>query len=408
MQPTNVKPEQNAPAAPAQGKVAIPLKPVVVKKNYKVLIYVYKQGIVLISGANPKSPTILPLQFAANAVLDGEIMDVHELIKVLANFFITNNIHNDHYSLLVSDDYTYRKILTSTTLGKMELEAKDFIEATPHEYVLSKVFKVGKNNVAAATNKDMMRAIEDELKKLDNTKEVVATAAFDDAIKKLCTSFTSDNAIKLLARYSTLRAWSMQEVDETGGIWNVDLTGGSGENEDGDKKPTSLIKVQNNTTVYAGVFGVLILVLGVLVVTNMNSLFPPKKPPLTGPVYQPNQPVNAVAPTAVPTAADPLVPNTPTDSTNVVVPAIALIIVIEGVDVEPVKTLQTSLTLLGYNNITQKIAELAPSKTTILIKKDLDKTKKDPFVKEVTRLLQSASIVESETIASDVVIKLAK
>lgn len=394
---TPIPPQQTtqgvAPAKPA-GVVAttavnknIKVAP---KKVFKTILYLTQKTLTVIKGTDPKTPSIATINFIPQAMLDGEIIDIHELIKQLSAFFMQQQLQELHYSILVGSDFVYRKDIKNASISKMEKEAQDFIDAIPHEYVLSRVFRLPKSTVVAAINKDVVRTIDDELKKNECIRDNIAITELSEDIKKiLATGLTLEASNKLLQKYNGLRQWSMIEVDETGGIWNADL--GGGDDEDSSKTTTSLIKAQSNTMLYGGVFAALLVILGVVFLLT-------KPKPSTSTATT----ISSSSETVVASSSASLVANASTAQ------SLAIIIVSSTTNTISAKTIEDGLKEKKYMNITSKAAQTSPAKTTVMVRKNISQDIFDTLTSDINLIASGSAIKQQDKLESDVIIEVGK
>lgn len=256
----------------------------------KAVLLMLRNGFYFLS-AKQKEPLFCELP--PTIYVNLEILDERAFDKQVRNFFLTNNIVHASVIILAHAQTCYVAELNHLSPDEQEEQKEQFLDSVPHEYMYSKAYRQARGIRVVAMNKEPVRIIMEALEAVDcNVDAIVPLGALEKGEKIFDTTPTAANTQAIITRAESLRNLSVV-APEAGGIWSIEIGAGSKEEEKAKEK-------KNNAILLAGVFGGLLIILGVMVAFNYNSLFPKKQPAQAAGALEPSLPPATPTPTPTP------------------------------------------------------------------------------------------------------------
>lgn len=237
-------------------------------------IFYLEENRAVFYGSN--IPQILSLDLPVEVVNDLEVIDKEKLSSLLQSFIQSNKIEPANLIILLSTAVTFEKDFQDFSSEELDEETQKFIELVPFQEIESKKIKIDKKWKVVVINKDFCNAFKSGLEKQGFTVTAfIPASVLQETMPELASNLDLNiilNKIELVKQYSIL---SKQETTRV--------------------LKTEIQKKQQNKKmlVLYAIFGFLLLILIILILTNVMSKPSPKSRTIknTGPSVIPTLPM---------------------------------------------------------------------------------------------------------------------
>lgn len=204
--------------------------------------------------------SILQLEFPPEVISYLDLIHEAKFEQLLDSFLEQNQLAGGGAILVYATTAVFEKDFEETQAGREDTEIQKFIDIVPFEDVLSRTYKLNKKVKAVAINNRVYESIRTVFEKRNFLiHSVIPVSVLQETFSELAQNIDLGF---ILSKIDSVKQFSM-------------INGNSGSSPTLEKKPES--KKQNKRIyVLGGVFGVLILILIVLVITSLLSKPVPK------------------------------------------------------------------------------------------------------------------------------------
>jgi hypothetical protein len=345
----------------------------------RAIIYVCRDRLYFYA---PELPQVLVMAYTTASVADMEMLNKEVFNKQIQTFVTTNNLQTFHPYVIINNELIFQKVIRQQQKEQKEELTNAFFSNVPFERIAFIQYEAEDTSYLFAMNEDILKAIRHafELKGTQITL-AVPDIMIPNFVVSSQTGFTAENGAYLIQSIETFKQYN---------FINIQLEQTKKAKADQKMQKTSPRRVQ----ALGGVFGVLILILVTLLVTNRQSVSPgAKASTVPSPVIAAPTPlVVSPVPVASPEASLKTSLNIDIQSTQPASSASAQI--------------RTQLILLGYTQITTSVAPAVPVKNTISYSSKVS----EPIRQEINTSIQSLfPDVSVQTVVgpqSDIIIQL--
>ncbi len=252
------------------------------KKQNAIFYIDLGQGFFL--GSNARGT--LQVDFPADTFADGDLIDKEKFLQRLQEFIQTNKIEPCPLIVIYSKSISFEKEFEENTVSeKSEAEIAEFIELVPFEDVLSKIYKLNNKKRAIAFNRELFENVNYGFER----EKFTVVSAVPYSVLEVMISELADNLDLniLLNKFEEMKQYNFENDIEP--------------LKDNNSKTET--KTNNKKRVYLllGVFGILAVVLGFLIITTILTPTKIKTPTLVKQPPSVNQPVQtAPEPSVIP------------------------------------------------------------------------------------------------------------
>lgn len=197
------------------------------------------------------------IDFPLDAAQDAEVISREKLTTLIQAFLQTNSIPAGNMTLIISPQLTFEKDLIDIPFDQQEIESQKFFDTVPFENVAPLRATVNQKKMIIATNKDFIETVRSAF----TTQGFMVPAAVPASVlQRIVPELQTTLDLKLMytkvdmvKQYNFLTIQELPKIPET-------FTG----------KPRN----KGRMLLLAGVFAVLLLVLGYMIITNVLHIFP--------------------------------------------------------------------------------------------------------------------------------------
>ncbi len=256
------------------------------KKQNAILYIDLGKGFFL--GSNARGT--LQIDFPADTFADGDLIDKEKFLQRLQEFIQTNKIEPCPLIVIYSKSISFEKEFEENTVSeKSETEIAEFIELVPFEDVLSKIYKLNNKKRAIAFNRELFESVNYGFER----EKFTVVSAVPYSVLEVMISELADNLDLniLLNKFEEMKQYNFENDIEP--------------LKDNNSKTET--KTNNKKRVYLllGVFGILAVVLGFLIITTIFAPAKKKTPTLVKQPPSVNQPVQtAPEPSVIPQSSN--------------------------------------------------------------------------------------------------------
>ena len=389
-------------------------------KSHPIILFVDRLGFSLYQDT---LANVLKFNFTSDLVANMDVISRAQLISLVATLIQINKIVSSDIAIILSDDVIYIKdlavpaqkpplappVLTPVpvqapapkTEGAEDKECKDevesFLENIPFEEVLARVIKTESMNRVVAVNKDLVMSIVDAFVTKGSNLDTIVPAFIYGQNINFTAGLTPGNVKTVLGNIEILKSGNLL-TDQEKIILFRNLKGQT------EALPTSVAKKPQNRRQYllAGVFVILLIILGVVYVTSQGS-------------NGNSQPQTAVAPnvqTIVPTAVPTVVPAIATSSATVIPTDLKTVNIIISHSAQSsviATSLKTGLSNMGFQNVTDQVLEVSiPEKSSVVFSQNISADLRSSIIAELKEVLPNFSVLENQDSNSTVNISIGK
>ena len=215
---------------------------------------------------NADLPQPLVVNFPLDTMQDGEVVSREKCMQLIDTFLKTNQLLPGPIQFAISPFLTYERVLPQVENEESKLAVQAFLDMIPFENVISLYANVNGQRWVLATNKSLLDTIK---RGFEQAHWTVTSAVPISILQQLVPELaqTIDFSL-LLAKIDSIRQYSFLSPSQT-----IQPTTTTNSTNVSPKQPA---KTDNKRAIMlAGVFGVLLIV---LVVMLINSMAPPKPP----------------------------------------------------------------------------------------------------------------------------------
>lgn len=207
----------------------------------------------------------LQVDFPPDTFADGDLINKEKFLLLLQAFIQTNKIEPCPLILVFSKSISFEKEFEENTVSeKSEAEITEFIELVPFEDVLSKIYKLNNKKRAIAFNRELFENVNYGF---EREKFTVVSAVPYSVLEVMITELADNLDLNiLLSKFEVMKQYNFENDIEP--------------LKNSDSKTEAEIKTKNNKRTYLllGVFGILAVILGFLIITTVFTPTKPKKP----------------------------------------------------------------------------------------------------------------------------------
>jgi|GEM_PF-4150200 len=367
-----------------------------------------KEAVILIDTTklevfDTASKKVYQFPFPQNSIADFEVVNVNALTDQLINFFRQNKFSFTEYVIILGTSTLFQKDFSlqptssspqnqgtkaqadpikQMTVADLQVQKQRFLDLVPFQNVISTEMPINKGSKVIAGNKEICEVAQASVMPQANLKAIFPMTIFVSNSQQ-ASSLTPDIARKAL-RVESLKQYNMYNRTDHPRISNNNQTG--------------FIKKQKKQDIMLiGIFAVLMLVLGVLLVP---MFLPHKKAP-----SQPQVLVTQPPPSSSPTQTM-RVTSIPSSSTSANLQNADLTVKIT----DSTKTASTAddirnaLKKAGLNNIITKTASTVGTQTTLIFGPHVDDVSQTAVVNIVRQFVTDPIIQKNNTVTSDILI----
>lgn len=383
-----------------------------VKKRNGVLFIEKNLCQVYTDGAQ----NVLTYQYPPNIIQDLEIIQLEEFHKQLLQFLAQNNLPPTEFVLVLGNNLFFVKdvskpvdpkattppakpgqpqqtVPAAQVVKNEEEEVQTFLSNVPFENVSFKVFKTNSATRILATNRDLFEAFKRVFEQQGHTiTEIIPSYAFEMFKNvKLGDTLTPNSARAVLKDIDSIKQQSML----------VNQMMGQPEEKLKAPEPDNPLKnPKKRMMMYGGIFSVLILVLGYLVVTQF--ILKPE------PTRQATQTTEEVVEETIPPSQIVSVSEAPVATNSASVNEGVSIQIISSTATAPqVNELRDNLTTAGFTTITTRTTTVTASNTQIVFQPDVPETARQELTEAVTILYPNTTTTTNAEAQFDAIITLA-
>jgi hypothetical protein len=367
-----------------------------------------KEAVILIDTTklevfDTASKKVYQFPFPQNSIADFEVVNVNALTDQLINFFRQNKFSFTEYVIILGTSTLFQKDFSlqptssspqnqgtkaqadpikQMTVADLQVQKQRFLDLVPFQNVISTEMPINKGSKVIAGNKEICEVAQASVMPQANLKAIFPMTIFVSNSQQ-ASSLTPDIARKAL-KVESLKQYNMYNRTDHPRISNNNQTG--------------FIKKQKKQDIMlVGIFAVLLLVLGVLLVP---MFLPHKKAP-----SQPQVLVTQPSPSPSPTQTV-RVTSIPSSSTSADLQNADLTVKIT----DSTKTasiaddIRNALKKAGLNNITTKTASTVGTQTTLIFGPSVDEVSQTAVVNIVKQFVTDPIIQKNNTVTSDILI----
>lgn len=229
------------------------------EKKQTAVVYVDTDKVFFYTG---KTGDIFRLDFPSNVISDLDLVSEEKLIQLIDSFCKTNNLEGTKFEtiLVFSTGSIFEKDFTDE-IKEENTQIQQFIDIVPFEDVLSKTYKLNKKTKVVVVNKALFEALKNALEKKNFSISLVLPYS---VLQEINTELTSSiNLAFIASKIDSYKQYNLNDYE--------------------NKNPNNKIKASDsknqNKRVYVlvGIFILLLIVLGFLIISTLSSESSPKK-----------------------------------------------------------------------------------------------------------------------------------
>jgi hypothetical protein len=368
-------------------------------KAHPIVIYIDRSGFSLYQDT---LPNIARFHFTPDLIRHSDVLSKDQVVSLISTFITLNKIVGSSLVVILSDDIIYVKDLPvpqkpnpSVQVASQKQqevvddktqqdEVQKFLEIVPFEDVLAKVIKTTNLNRIVAVNNDLVATIAGAfVDKGSNLEGVIPAFMYGQSFSN---GLTQNSSKTVLENGENFKAGNLLTNQEKVSLAQTFM---------GDLK-LSAVTVENkkpkNTRQYIliGVFGLLLVVLGIVSYFSLVPQSVPQKPAKTSSVKK------LIKPSVSPTVS-------PVNYTNI------LISITASKNNQDAEDLRAALVDMGVINVEKNISTTpSPVKTSVTISQNIPSEISNAIVAEVKEVFPEISIIEGEASGSAIAIVVGK
>ncbi len=228
-------------------------------KKQPAFIYLDKNGFYFFENGMTQ---VISLAFLATSVKDMDVINGGSLMTQVKGFIDQYKLSPAAATIIFSPNITFEKDIVDLAHDQQEEEIKKFLETVPFDSVLSKEYPINKGVKIIAVNEDiymeLKMAFEKNAWSVDNAVAYQMMGQDQTFIRNL----TPDNAAQLVKRLYHLKQATLLTVEKEK-FQPIEMS------SDNKKEMTKTKKVNVRLFAMIGIFGILFVVLGFMII-NMK------------------------------------------------------------------------------------------------------------------------------------------